>query len=101
MTCAPRPRLSGGQRPAELSFKEHIARTAAAHRCEGFTVDIVRTSTSGFFHAIDNFLLIFGDQFALVVTRFFGGTQQCLTELRSPKKASVALLMPAAEANEA
>jgi hypothetical protein len=55
-------------------FQEHIAYLATEHIAKGFTIDIGQNFHSGLLHAVDDFLLIFGDQFALIVAGFFGGT---------------------------
>lgn len=66
---APHPRLSVDQHPAEHLYK-HVADLSTQCVAKGFAVEIGDDFHARFFHAVDDFLLIFGNQFALVVTRF-------------------------------
>lgn len=51
-------------------FNKHVADLITQRVAKGFAVEIGDDFHARFFHAVDDFLLIFGNQFALVVTRF-------------------------------
>ena len=47
-----------------------MSRTGYQRIAKGFAVEIGDDFHARFFHTVDDFLLIFGDQFALIATRF-------------------------------